>query len=67
MGAIPASRLPKVLDAGEKPRHGAYEARAAWSLCKAFTELANTASPRAKVEDIPRLTQVFRPELTLGA
>jgi len=41
------------------------QARTAWSLYNAFTELAKSTSPRAQVEDTLRLTQVFRQELKL--
>ncbi len=62
---LPASRLPKVLEAWEEPRHAEFQPRTAWSLFNAFTEVGKTRSPRQPVEDPLRLTQVFREVLGL--
>ena len=37
---LPASRLPKVIEAWEEPRHEEFSPRTAWSLFNAFTEVA---------------------------
>jgi hypothetical protein len=63
--ALPASRLPKVLDAWEKPRHEEFAPRTAWSLFNAFTEVQKTRSARAQVEDGLRLSHLFRTALPL--
>lgn len=62
---LPASRLPKVLEAWEEPRHEEFWPRTAWSLFNAFTEVGKARSPRQQVEDSLRLTQVFRATLAL--
>ena len=36
---VPASRLPKVLNAWERPAHLEFQPRTAWSLFNAFTEV----------------------------
>lgn len=36
---LPASRLPKVLEAWEEPRHEEFRPGTAWSLFSAFTEV----------------------------
>lgn len=58
-GVLPASRLPKVLAAWDRPTHPDFTARTAWSLYNAFTELAKSRSP-AQIEDTLRVTRVFR-------
>lgn len=58
--AIPASRLPKVLEAWEEPAYPEFEPRTAWSLYNAFTEFAKSRSPRAQIEDTLQVTGVFR-------
>lgn len=63
--ALPASQLPKVLEAWERPRHEEFAPRTAWSLYNAFTEVQKSRSPRAQMEDTLRLTQVFRTALCL--
>ncbi len=62
---LPASRLPKVLEAWESPAHEEFRPRTAWSLFNAFTEAAKQRSPRAQIEDTLRLTTVFRTALEL--
>ncbi|MBI4426276.1 MAG: hypothetical protein HY567_01760 [Candidatus Kerfeldbacteria bacterium] len=37
---LPASRLPKVIEAWDEPRHEEFRPRTAWSLFNAFTEVA---------------------------
>ncbi len=63
---LPASRLPKVIEAWEEPRHEEFKERTAWSLFNAFTEVQKAAGPRAQMEESLRLTQLFRRELQLA-
>ncbi|OFV84717.1 MAG: hypothetical protein A2W26_13650 [Acidobacteria bacterium RBG_16_64_8] len=63
---LPASRLPKVLEAWEEPRHQEFAPRTAWSLFNAFTELQKGGSPRLQMEGSLRLTALFRRELQLA-
>jgi len=60
---LPASRLPKVIEAWEDPCYPEFEARAAWSLFNAFTEVAKGNSPRMQMEGSLRLSLLFRQEL----
>lgn len=62
---LPASHLPKVIEAWEKPKHEEFESRTAWSLFNAFTEIAKGRSPRAQVETGLRLSSTFRGVLAL--
>jgi hypothetical protein len=62
---LPASRLPKVIEAWEEPRHEEFAPRTAWSLFNAFTEIQKNAGPRAQMEGTLRFTQLFRRELQL--
>ena len=59
-GVLPASRLPKVIDAWEDPRHEEFQPRTAWSLFNAFTEVLKTGAPRQQVEGSLRLSMLFR-------
>jgi len=63
---LPASRLPKVIEAWEEPRHGAFAPRTAWSLFNAFTEIQKSNAPRAQMEGSLRLSSLFRRELSLN-
>ena len=63
---LPASRLPKVIEAWEEPRHEEFEPRTAWSLFNAFTEVFKAAAPRQQVEGSLRLALLFRREVSLG-
>ena len=58
--ALPASRLPKVIEAWEEPKHVDFQPRTAWSLFNAFTEVAKSRSPRAQLDGTLRVTGVFR-------
>lgn len=61
---LPASLLPRVLDAWERPRSPEFfGGRNAWFLFNAFTEVFKTRSPRQQMEDSLRLTCVFRENL----
>lgn len=62
---LPASRLPKALEAWEDPRHEEFAPRTAWSLFNAFTEIQKSACPRAQMEGSLRLSSLFRRELQL--
>jgi Domain of unknown function (DUF932) len=62
---VPASRLPKVIDAWEKPQHEEFAPRTAWSLFNAFTEVQKSASPRLQMEGSLRLSALFQRELLL--
>lgn len=63
---LPASRLPKVLEAWEEPAHTEFLPRTAWSLFNAFTEAQKGAPPRAQMEGSLRLSSLFRRELSLN-
>ena len=63
---LPASRLPKVIEAWDEPRHEEFTPRTAWSLFNAFTEVQKGSPPRAQMEGSLRLTAVFRRELSLN-
>ena len=63
---LPASRLPKVMEAWDEPRHEEFASRTAWSLFNAFTEVQKGAGPRAQVEGSLRLSSLFRRELSLN-
>jgi hypothetical protein len=62
---LPASRLPQVMRAWEKPRYPEFAPRTAWSLLNAFTEVTKSRSPRAQIEGTLRLTRMFREKLSL--
>jgi hypothetical protein len=63
---VPASRLPKVIDAWEDPRHEEFKPRTAWSLFNAFTEVQKSASARLQMEGSLRLSSLIRRELQLA-
>ncbi len=63
---LPASRLPKVIEAWDEPRHEEFAPRTAWSLFNAFTEVQKGACPRAQMEGSLRLSSLFRRELSLN-
>jgi uncharacterized protein DUF932 len=65
-GVTPASRLPKILQAWDEPRHQEFEPRTAWSLFNAFTEVLKARSPRQQMEGSLKLTSLFRRELSLN-
>jgi len=66
VNVLPASRLPKVIEAWEKPRHEEFAPRTAWSLFNAFTEVQKSASPRLQMEGSLSLSSLFRRELSLN-
>ena len=63
---LPASRLPKVIEAWDHPKHEEFAPRTAWSLLNAFTEVQRTSAPRAQMEGSLRLSRLFRRELGLN-
>jgi hypothetical protein len=63
---LPASRLPKVIEAWEEPQHEEFAPRTAWSLFNAFTEVQKGAPPRLQMEGTLRLSSLFRRELSLS-
>ena len=63
---LPASRLPKVIEAWEEPLHEEFAPRTAWSLFNAFTEVTKEVSPRAQIESSLLLTRLFQAELELN-
>ena len=66
LNVLPASRLPKVLEAWEEPEHEEFAPRTAWSLFNAFTEVQKGAAPRSQMEGSLRLSSLFRRELSLN-
>jgi hypothetical protein len=63
--ALPASRLPKVIEFWDSPKHEDFRQRNAWSLYNAFTEVAKSRSPSDQMASTLRLTQLFREALVL--
>ena len=63
---VPASRLPKVIEAWEKPAHEEFAPRTAWSLFNAFTEVQKHSAPRAQVKGSLKLSSLFRRELQIS-
>ena len=63
---LPASRLPKVIEAWEEPKHEEFAPRTAWSLFNAFTEVQKSTSPWLQMEGSLRLSSLFRRELQLS-
>jgi len=63
---VPASRLPKIIEAWEEPKHEEFRPRTAWSLFNAFTEVQKGSAPRAQMEGSLRLSSLFRRELQLS-
>lgn len=63
---LPASRLPKVLEAWEAPKHEEFAPRTAWSLFNAFTEVQKGSGARGQMEGSLRLSSLFRQELSLN-
>ncbi len=62
---LPASRLPQVIAAWERPAHEEFAPRTAWSLFNAFTEVQKSRSPRVQMDAGLRLTSTFRSALAL--
>jgi hypothetical protein len=62
---LPASQLPRVIAAWEKPKYLEFQPRTAWSLYNAFTEVQKSRSPRVQMDSGLRLSRVFRRALDL--
>jgi hypothetical protein len=62
---LPASHLPKVIAAWERPAHEEFAPRTAWSLFNAFTEIQKSRSPRVQMDSGLRLASTFRSALAL--
>lgn len=62
---LPASNLPKVIAAWERPAHEVFAPRTAWSLFNAFTEVTKSRSPRVQMDAGLRLASTFRSALAL--
>jgi hypothetical protein len=65
-GVLPASSLPKLIEAWEEPGHEEFRPRTAWSLFNGFTEVQKAAPARAQMEGSLRLSSLFRRELSLN-
>lgn len=57
---LPASRLPKVIEAWEAPRFPEFKSRTAWTLFNALTEVLRGTCPRAQMEGSLLLSLLFR-------
>ena len=64
-GVIPASQLPLVMEAWNRPQHEEFKPDTAWSLFNAFTEVQKSRSPRVQMESGLRLSSTFRSALAL--
>jgi hypothetical protein len=62
---VPASSLPKMLNAWRYPAHEEFRASNAWSLYNVFTDFVKSRSPQRQIDGTLRLTNVFRKELAL--
>jgi hypothetical protein len=62
-GVLPASNLPKVVEAWENPKYPPFEPRTAWSLYNAFSEVEKSRSPRLQMQNTLALSRLFREEL----
>lgn len=62
---LPASHLPQVMEAWERPTHEEFAPRTAWSLFNAFSEVQKSRSPRVQMDAGLRLSSTFRSALDL--
>lgn len=62
-GALPASRLPKVIEQYDDPGRTDFEPHTAWSLFNSFTAVIGQQSPALQMDNTLRLTGVFRDAL----
>jgi hypothetical protein len=62
---LPASRLPKVIQAWEEPQHEELTPRTAWTLFNPFAQVRKGAGPRQQMEGTLRLSALFRRESQL--
>lgn len=64
--ALPASRLPKVIEYYEGMRPEEFGERTAWSLFNSFTAVTGQQAPWQQMENTLRLTKVFRSALSIN-
>lgn len=64
--ALPASKLPKVIEAYENPDAVDFVPSTAWSLFNAFTGVIGNQQPWQQMDNTLRLSQVFREGLALS-
>lgn len=62
---VPASSLPKLLNAWRYPVHEEFQSQSAWSLYNLFTDFVKSRSPQRQIDGTLKLTNVFRRELAL--
>ena len=65
-GVLPASRLPKIIEAWEEPAHAEFLSRTAWSLFNAFTEVAKTITTAGSDGRQPAALVALSEELSLN-
>jgi hypothetical protein len=63
--ALPASKLPRVIEEWDHPRHEEFNPRNAWSLFNCFTEVMKGRSPADQMDGTLRLSRTFREVLAL--
>lgn len=49
-GAFPASKIPRVIQEWDEPRHQEFQPRTAWSLLNAFTEVSKQRSASSQMD-----------------
>jgi hypothetical protein len=64
-GALPASRLPKVIDFYDEMRSEQFGDKTAWSLFNSFTSVIGNQPPHLQMVHTLRLTGAFREVLSL--
>jgi hypothetical protein len=57
---LPASSLPRVIEAYDRPKYPEFAPRVVWSLYNAFTEVTKSRSPRAQMDSTLALSALFR-------
>lgn len=62
---VPATSLPKLLNAWRYPVHEEFRGKTAWSLYNLFTDFVKSRSPQRQIDGTLRLTNVFRRELAM--
>lgn len=65
-GALPASQLPKVIEAYDDLDNPEFAPRSAWALFNAFTATLGQRQPRQQMDGTLRLTKAFREGLSLN-
>ena len=64
-GALPASQLPKVIEAYDDLDNPEFSPRSAWALFNAFTATIGQRRPWQQMDGTLRLTKAFREGLSL--